>query len=153
MSVMNRHTLSWSPFVFLFSVVLIVLAGSPLQAQVKLYVPAVTANDGADLGIALVNPELTPTTVTLTARNYSGGLIEASGLSNPVTLTLPASSQKALRASEIFGSPISGRTGWVELSAASSAVKGFYLVFDSALTYIDGAELSSAPAKRLVFPK
>ena len=32
-------------------------------------------------------------------------------------------------------------------------VKGFFLVFDSALTYIDGADLTTAASTRLVFPK
>src|SRR5207247_5150786 len=45
-----------------------------------------------------------------------------------------------------------GRAGWVEISASTPAVKGFFLSFDSGLSFIDGAELAR-PAGRLVFAK
>ncbi|PYS49696.1 MAG: hypothetical protein DMG13_23000, partial [Acidobacteria bacterium] len=114
--------------------------------------PALQANDGADLGLALVNPTLTEASVTLTARSYNGAIIQADGITNPVSVTLPASSQLAKRAAELFGPGITGQTGWVEISASTPAVKGFFLSFDSGLSFIDGAELSK-PAGRLVFPK
>ncbi|PYS03244.1 MAG: hypothetical protein DMG12_12665, partial [Acidobacteria bacterium] len=105
------------------------------------------------MGIALVNPTVTDATVTLTARSYSGAAIQKDDVANPVTLSLPASSQKALRAVEIFGNGISGETGWVELSASTPAVKGCFMIFDSGLSYIDGSELSSRVSRRLIFPK
>jgi hypothetical protein len=66
---------------------------------------------------------------------------------------VPASGQRALLGVEIFGKGIAGKTGWVELESSSAAVKGFFLTFDSAVTFIDGAALVTAPASRLVFPK
>ncbi|PYS56316.1 MAG: hypothetical protein DMG13_00155, partial [Acidobacteria bacterium] len=65
------------------------------------YVPALQSNDGADLGLALVNPTLTEASVTVTARSYDGAIIQADGITNPVSVTLPASSQFAKRAAEL----------------------------------------------------
>ena len=132
----------------------LIIATPLLQGQTpKLYVSALQAIPGADLGLALVNPTLTEAKVTLTARSYSGAVIQSNDVANPVTLTLPASGQKALRAAEVFGTGISGQAGWVELSASTPAVKGFFVVFDSALSFIDGGELAAAPASKLIFPK
>src|SRR5437773_8754785 len=132
----------------------LIIATPLLQGQTpKLYVSALQAIPGADLGLALVNPTLTEAKVTLTARSYSGAVIQSNDVANPVTLTLPAPGQKALRAAEVFGTGISGQAGCVEISASTPAVKGFFVVFDSALSFIDGGELAAAPASKLIFPK
>src|SRR6059036_1247411 len=150
---MKSRLLHPSSFAFVLSVVFIITAGLPLRAQsAESYVPALQATDGADLGLALVNPTLSEARVTVTARNYNGSLIQSDGITNPVTLTLPASGQIALRAPELFGTGIAGQAGWVEISASTPAVKGFFLAFDSGLSFIDGAEFAR-PARRLVFPK
>src|SRR5205807_67858 len=111
------------------------------------------ASDSADLGLALSNPTLSEVTVTLTARDYSGKTISGDGITNPATVKIPASGQRALRASEIFGAGIAGKTGWVRAETTSAAVKGFFLVFDKNLSFIDGAELQTTTASRLIFPK
>jgi len=139
--------------IFLQATVLVIASVLPLHGQNKSYLPILQATDADDLGIALVNPTMKDTTVTLTARSYSGADLQKDGVANPVTLTLPASSQRALRAVEIFGKGMSGQTGWVELSASSPAVKGCFMLFDSALTYIDGGEILSRVSRRLIFPK
>src|SRR6059036_2659673 len=150
---MKSRLLHSSISALVVSIVLIITAGLPLRAQTtESYVPALQATDGADLGLALVNPTLSEAGVTVTARNYDGSIIQADGVTNPVSLTLPASGQLALRAAELFGSGISGQAGWVEISASTPAVKGFFLSFDSGLSFIDGAEFAR-PARRLVFPK
>ena len=131
---------------------LIVVNASPLQGQAeKLYVPALRPIDTADLGIALVNPTLTEARVTLTARSYDGAIIQKADIVNPVTLTLPGYGQIASPASELFRTGISGQTGWLEISASTPAVKGFFSVFDSRLSFIDDAEFAR-PARRLIFP-
>ena len=130
----------------------VVVNASPVQGQnEKLYVPALRPIDTANLGIALMNPTLTEARVTLTARSYDGTIIQKTQMVNPVTLTLPGSGQIASLASELFGSGISGQTGWVEIAASTPAVKGFFSVFDSRLSFIDAAEFAK-PAQRLIFP-
>src|SRR5881396_2254397 len=135
------------------STLIVILLASPLRGQTtRSYVPALKASGGADLGLALVNPTLTEAKVTLTAISYDGVIIQNDTVTNPVSLTLPGSGQIALRAAELFGSGISDQAGWVEISSSTPAVKGFFLAFDSGLSFIDGAEFAR-PAKRLVFPK
>ena len=123
---------------------LISLAASAQPGQIqKLYLPVLQASDAADLGLALVNPTLTEAAVTLTARTYSGSIIGGNGITNPVKLTLPAATQRALLAVEIFGPGISGLTGWVEFSASTSAVKGLFALYDGAFRSVDAGGLMS----------
>ena len=105
------------------------------------------------MGLALSNPTVSEATVTLKAWDYRGKLITGDGVTNPATVTVPAQGQRALRAVEIFGAGITGQTGWVELEASTAALRGFFLLFDSALSFIDGVDLTSEPAAQIVFPK
>src|SRR4051812_45013236 len=99
---------------------LVIVAAAPLQGQThRLYIPALQPSMAIDLKLALVNPTSAEANVTLTARDYAGTLIQSADIVNPVTLTLPASGQKELRAAEIFGIGISGRSGWIELSTST----------------------------------
>lgn len=123
------------------------------QASQRFFLPLLQADQGADLGIALSNPTLENATVDLLARGFDGKRIEGSDITNPATITLPAQGQRALRAAEIFGPGIAGRSGWVEITPSTAAIKGFFIVFDGGLTYIDGSALVDVPSNRLVFPK
>src|SRR5437867_1198897 len=119
----------------MFAIALTVIVSElPLHGENILYLPALQGANAVDLGVALVNPTLSETTVTLTARNYNGNVVQGAGIMNPVTLKISALSQKALMATEIFGPGISGKTGWVELSTSNPAVTGFFLTFDSQLS-------------------
>ena len=150
---MNSRLPKTSISALLLSTALIIAVALPLQGQVaKSYVPALQARDGADLGLALMNPTLAEATVTLTARDYTGAIIQNDAITNPVTLTLPASGQIAVRAAEVFGSGLSGQAGWLEVSASTAAVKGLFSAFDSGLSFVDVGEFAT-PAGRLVFPK
>ena len=144
--------------ILLLAAIIVVFALTPsnLHAQSTgsvLYMPFLQSTDTQDLGLALSNPNLTEVTATLTAFGYDGKALAGTGLTNPTTMKLPASGQRALRISEIFGTGINGKSGWVEIKSSSSLVKGFFLIFDSALTYIDGTDLQGSPASRLIFPK
>jgi len=134
------------------SAALIIAIASPLQGQSTSYVPALQAREGADLGLALVNPTLSEARVTLTARDYTGAIIRNNAITNPVTLALPASGQIAVRAAQLFGSGISGQAGWLEVSASTPAVKGVFSAFNSGFSFIELGEFAR-PASRLIFPK
>jgi len=75
--------------------VLLIAATLPLEGQYASYLPVLQTTDADGLGIALVNPSMKDTTVTLTARSYSGADLQKDGVANPVTLTLPASRYSA----------------------------------------------------------
>ena len=122
----------------LFSVAVIVAGALPCRAQnEKLYVPELQANDAAELGLALLNPTSREAKKALTARTYSGALIQSDQITNPVELTIPAACQKSLTAAEIFRKEIFGRTGWVELSASTPAVKSSFFVEAQGRSYSD----------------
>ena len=131
------------------------------------YVPSIQALDGSSLGIALTNPTSTYTEVLLTARDYAGELIQGDDIVNPVVLPLAAGSQVAQLSTEIFGLGISGRQGWIEISATSTTgpsptgpavtapadVRGYSLYFDEPLSFIDGADFVRQAAHRLIYPR
>ncbi|HYR88210.1 MAG TPA: right-handed parallel beta-helix repeat-containing protein [Terriglobia bacterium] len=133
---------------------LIVGATQPLQTQAQsLYLPALEAVEGTGLGLALLNSGLTAADVKLTARTYQGAIIAGDGITNPVTLNVPAAGKLELQTLEIFGARISGYTGWLELSVPGPAVKALSFVYDSGPSFLEGAELTAARSRRLIFPK
>ena len=138
--------------------VLLLLVGLPHLAQTpagtsRLVVPVIHIGSDADLGLAFSNPTLESATITLTARSYNGEPITGEGITNPATVTLPPQGQRPFRSVDVFGPGIAGRAGWIESAASNVAVKGFFLVFDANLQYIDGAALASTPVSKIVFPK
>src|SRR5215471_10896376 len=84
----------------------------------SLYMPVLTTS-GTDSLLTVTNPSLETVTITLTARSYGGGVLAGSGIINPVSITLPASSTKAVKANELFGQ--GGLSGWGELQTTSPA--------------------------------
>src|SRR5207247_10282862 len=122
---MNSRLPKISISALLLSAGLMFAAALPLQGQIATsYVPALQARDGADLGLVLVNPTLAEAKVTLTARDYTGAIIQNNAIINPITLTLPASGEIAVRAPELFGSGISGQAGRVAVTASTPEVNG-----------------------------
>lgn len=156
-----RRTLSVCLSELLFCIALMSLIvstaqPSPAQNQEtsrRLYAPALQGADAADLSLSLVNPTAAAAEVLITARNYDGVLIQNAGITNPVRITLPAAVQTRLRAVDIFGSGLSGQTGWLELATSAPEVKGIFFVQDSAFGFVDAAALMTAPSNRVVFPK
>ena len=131
-----RRTLSVCLSELLFCIALMSLIvstaqPSPAQNQEtsrRLYAPALQGADAADLSLSLVNPTAAAAEVLITARNYDGVLIQNAGITNPVRITLPAAVQTRLRAVDIFGSGLSGQTGWLELATSAPEVKGIFFV-------------------------
>src|SRR5205823_11974794 len=92
-------------------VLFLVCHTAPLSAQsVKSYLSVLAGTD-ADLGLAFVNPTLVDAFVTLTLYGYNGSLLQGADILNPASVKLPAFTQKALMAAEIFGRGISGKRG------------------------------------------
>jgi hypothetical protein len=138
---------------FVFPLCVLLLWARPVDAQqTKYYLPVLPGSEGMDLGLALTNLGASEVTVTLTARDYSGSIVLGAGITNPATIRIRPSAQRALRTTEIFGAGMAGRTGWAEVLADAS-VKGFYLLFDSKISFIDGSNLPSAASKRLIFQR
>ena len=76
----------------LLATALIIFAIQPAPAQApSMYLPALEAVDGTELGLALVNTASTDAQVTVTARTSQGALIADTAIVNPSTLKVPAS--------------------------------------------------------------
>jgi len=138
-------------FSFVILVGLIAISSRTANGQSRsLYIPVLTG-DSADSVLTLMNASLEPATVTLTARSYGGAVLNGYGIINPVTITLPASSSRALKAKELFGQGLIA--GWAELQSASPSISGAFFLLDSNQNAFDGAAINTAPASRLIFPK
>src|SRR5262245_4872971 len=127
--------------------VLALISISSLAAQPEvrsLYIPVLQSMDYGVSKLALINPTLESTTVTLTARSYAGSLLQGGNIINPVSITLPASSTRSLTPKEVFGDWLSA--GWVELQTTFSGVSGAFFVFDSKETAIEGTEVDPTRA-------
>jgi hypothetical protein len=118
-----------------------------------MYLPALEAVDGTDLGLALVNSGSTEAQVTVTVRTYDGVPIANTALVNPHTLQVPPSGKLEVRLVDLFGTGISGQHGWLEITPSTPDVKAFSFVFDSALSFVEGVDVTSATSNQIVFPK
>ena len=131
-------------FSFVILVGLIAISSRTANGQSRsLYIPVLTG-DSADSVLTLMNASLEPATVTLTARSYGGAVLNGYGIINPVTITLPASSSRALKAKELFGQGLIA--GWAELQSASPSISGAFFLLDSNQNAFDGAAINTAPA-------
>jgi hypothetical protein len=113
------------------------------------------AGENSMIGFALANTGTATATVTFTAVDDSGALITGQDITNPSVRELKPYNQKALLDSDIFGEGIQtlNPKGWVKLESTSSDVSGFYLIFDSSLSYMDGASFGDTALKNLLFPE
>jgi glucose/arabinose dehydrogenase len=132
---------------------------TPSAPQLQsLYFPRLGSGSGGDAefaGLAVVNLDSTDATVRFTAYDGAGNAISGSGLTNPSSRLLLPGEQLPVVDSQVFGAGLSGRgdPGWVKLESPSGKVTGFFLVFDSSLTVMDGGEASTKTVTSFVFPE
>ncbi len=123
----------------------------------SLFFPSLSLSRSADdiTGIALVNLGGSTANLTLTAFDRTGTQISGSGITNPANLTLRAWQQLSMVDSEIFGTGLPGTqvSGWIRLESNIARVAGFFLNFDSSLTRLDGADVSSARLTSFLLPE
>ncbi len=105
----------------------------------ELFFPFRAASAGLYTGVALTNPQNFRTLVTLTAYDDDGEVVSGSGISNPVTITLPRNGQYAKVASEIFGSSFdASSSGTIRAVGRTSQMGGFYMIGDVSGPGLDG---------------
>ncbi len=95
-----------------------------------------------------MNPTDQVAAVTLTAYGSDGRPLAASGLQNPVPLTIAANQQTAKLTSELFGSGVDpSAVAWFQATSSVDGLAGFFLFLNGSITVFDGADLpESAPA-------
>src|SRR5437879_13660727 len=119
---MKTHHIGLTNATLLFLMTIFAFTIDSFAETQKLYMPILQATNTADLGLTLCNPTLSDATVILTAHGLDGKAIAGQDITNPVSLSVPASGQLALRAAEIFGTGILGKDGVVDVDCSESGV-------------------------------
>ncbi len=122
-------------------------------ARPAYYFPRLLSTNGSAAGedqftgFAAANLDTAAASLTFTAYDSSGALIQGTGISNPVTVDLPGSAQLARLESQIFGSGIRAldRTGWVRLESSTVRLASSFLAFDARLSFLGGATGAPVP--------
>jgi hypothetical protein len=112
-------------------------------------------DDSEFTGFAVVNLSSTSAALNFTAYDTSGAPISGASLTNPASLRLGAGEQLSLLDAQIFGSELAKRktAGWMKLESGNARVVGFFLMFNSTLTVLDGADVSSRALTSFVLPE
>src|SRR4029078_12244590 len=84
-------------------------------------------------GFAVVNPGPSAATVTFTLYAANGQVVSTS------PQTVAAGRQRARGGEELFTTGV-GTGGWVQATSSTTGLQGFWVTYNSALTFIDGAE-------------
>ncbi len=125
---------------------------SRLTLPLQLVFPLMT-RQGLDqmMGIALVNPTASPLRLVFTLLNPGGTKAPDGLFPNPRTWDLASSNQMTVLDSQILGgTPPSD--GWVHIQTDSNRIKGFSLVFDRDVRYMDGTAENNRSLQKAVFP-
>ena len=114
------------------------------------FIPDLTQSAGVYSGLALANFGTEGANIALIAKDNSGVLLP--GSTNPRLLTLPASQQMSLVASQIFGlDPNQNYEGYIEAYTVSAGASILYLTGTNDLTQLDGFLADSRVGKLLGF--
>lgn len=90
------------------------------------------------MGVSLVNAGGQTANMVLTVYNENGNKLNGPEITNPAIVSLPAGHQIARYVSELFGSSIQHKVGWIEAVCTGGDVKGFYFIFDNAFNFLSG---------------
>ena len=120
-----------------------------------MYPRLVNEGNGAEsTGVVWANLSENPAKLTAWAYGKEGELIEGEKLTNPVALTASAEEQQAIMDWQFFGETFrDGKEGWLKLESTETRVAGFFMMFDDAVTYTDGANAIWEPVEEFVFPE
>jgi len=132
-----------------------------LPHALSLYYPRLVAVQGSSsdtsefTGIALANISPRNAHLTLTAFDPLGMKINGANITNPAILQLNANQQLPVLASQIFGEGIrsANAVGWIKVEGDVPEVVGSFLSFNSDLSRMDGADVSSRTMTSFVFPE
>jgi len=106
-------------------------------------------------GFALAGLADTSAYVIFTAFDGSGKRLDGPGITNPGYRTLTPRAQVAVLDHELFcsGSCDLGRVAYVTIESTTERLAGFYMVYDSNLAVLDGADISRTELDTFVLPE
>lgn len=113
------------------------------------------ADDSEYTGFALTNFSASDASLTITAFDRSGAVLNGPGIDNPAELTIKAGEQLPLVDFQVFGSglPQTKPDGWFKVENNSGQVSGFFLSFNGSLTTVDGADVSGITMNEIIMPE
>jgi hypothetical protein len=105
------------------------------------------------VGLGLANLSSTSATLTFTATDSDGNATSGQNITNPVTAALDPTAQLPILDWELFGSGLldSLSNGWGKLESTTSDTTGFYLIFDSGLSLMDGGNFAESQLTDFAF--
>jgi len=112
----------------------------------------------AFLGVAVANLDTSDATLSFTAFGMDGGKVSGTNFSNPGPLI---SEQRGHQISQIdyeffFPQGTSGSlgpVGWIGMESSIGKVAGFFMIFDSRISVLDGAIPITAPMTSAILPE
>ena len=125
-------------------------ASTCLHAESYLSFPRLPADPETLTGIAIVNPTPGDAKVTLTAYGFDGAPLAGPGISNPVSVTVPANQQVTRLTLELFGSALPDKAAWFQAYSTTDGLAGFFVFLNSTSTLLDGADVP-ATAQKIIF--
>jgi hypothetical protein len=122
--------------------------------KTTLYFPSVSNTSSNFTGFAVTNRSSGNATVVLSAYRSSGQAVPGgAAVSGYKILDMPAHSQIANVAYELFGSGLLLDGGWVRLTSPQAGVLGFALNFDDRLSSLDGTTAPAVAPVNLILPE
>jgi len=112
-------------------------------------------DDSEFSGFAVANLGSTAGDVVFSAYDTSGALLSGNGITNPVSRRLNPGEQLPIVDAQLFGQnlPDLDPIGWVEVDSVLSKLVGFFLMFNSSVTILDGADVSGGSLFHFIFPE
>jgi hypothetical protein len=103
--------------------------------------------------LALTNLSVEPAALTFTAIDDDGNFTAGQGITNPMTLEQNPGAQLPILDLQVFGNGLSSSNsnGWIKLESTLEDTRGFFLIFDSSLNLMDGANFSDTQLTDFAF--
>jgi hypothetical protein len=138
-------------FVLACFLLISLVQAAPLHADSVLNFPRLSSADGLLTGVAIVNPTSAEAKVAITAYGADGIALKGDGVTNPVSITIPAGQQFSKLTSEIFGSALpDSSAAWFQASSSTDNLTGFFLFLNPSLSLMDGADVP-VTAQKILF--
>jgi hypothetical protein len=124
-------------------------------SSVTLFYPQVNVTGDTYTGIAITNLDQGPAQLNFTGFNVTGSEIATGSSLNSLNRTLGAGSQLVAIQDQLFGSSMTASwpLGWTMVDSSTQKVAGLFLIFNSSLSFLDGAETLSTLLSSFVLPE
>lgn len=105
------------------------------------------------MGMALANLDSERASLAFTAIESDGCYTHGWQIYNPRTYELEPGAQLPIHDSTIFGDglAVTNSDGWIRLDTDTSGIDGLFMIFDSDLNYMDGANIEDDTLTDLIF--